>query len=50
MIAYSVGTGHPGKYSYEIPHEYLKGWANLSEKVISVKRNHWSNLVSFSLK
>ena len=23
MISSSVGSGHPGKYSYEIPHEYL---------------------------
>ena len=23
MISFSVGSGHPGKYSYEIPHEYL---------------------------
>ena len=23
MISTSVGSGHPGKYSYEIPHEYL---------------------------
>ena len=39
--------GHPGKYSYEIPREYLKGWGNPSGKIISAKRNHWSNLVSF---
>ena len=26
MISSSVGSGHPGKYSYDIPHEYLKGW------------------------
>ena len=23
MISFSVDSGHPGKYSYEIPHEYL---------------------------
>ena len=23
MISLSVDSGHPGKYSYEIPHEYL---------------------------
>ena len=40
MISSSVGSGHPGKYSYETPHEYLKGWRNLSGKMISVKRNH----------
>ena len=25
MISSSVGSSHPSKYSYEIPHEYLKG-------------------------
>ena len=50
MIASSVGANHLGKYSYEIPHEYLKGWGNLLEKIILVKRNHKSNLVSFFLK
>ena len=49
LISSSVGSGHLGKYLYEIPHEYLKGWGNLSGKIISVKRNHWSNLVSFFL-
>ena len=47
IISSSVGSGHPGKYSYDIPHDYLKGWGNLSGKIISVKRNHSSNLVSF---
>ena len=47
MICSLVGSGHPGKYSYEIPHEYSKGSGNLSGKIISVKRNDWSNLVSF---
>ena len=23
MISFSVSSGQPGKYSYEIPHEYL---------------------------
>ena len=23
MISYLVGSGHPDKYSYEIPHEYF---------------------------
>ena len=23
MISFSVGSGHLGKYSYEIPYEYL---------------------------
>ena len=40
MIPSSVCSGHPGKYSYEIPHEYLSGWGNLSGKIISIKRNH----------
>ena len=40
MIYSSVGSGHPGKYSYETPREYLKGWGNLSGKIISVKNNH----------
>ena len=46
MISSSVGSDQPGKYSYEIPHEYLKGGGNLSGKIISVKLNHQSNLVS----
>ena len=40
MISSSVGSGYPGKDSYEIPHENLSGWANLSEKIISIKHNH----------
>ena len=32
MISSSVGSGHPEKYSYEMPHEYLPGWGNLSGK------------------
>ena len=40
MISSSVGSGHPGNHSYEIPHEYLSGWANLSGKIISNKHNH----------
>ena len=49
MISSSGGSGHHGKYSYEIPHEYLKGWGKLSGKTISVKRNHLSNLGFFFL-
>ena len=30
MIYSSVCSGHPGKYSYEIPHEYFSGWGDLS--------------------
>ena len=40
MISSSVGCGHPGKSSYEIPHEYLSGLGNLFEKIISIKHNH----------
>ena len=47
MISSSVSSGYPGNYSYEIPHEYLSGWGNLSGKMISIKRNHWSNLDFF---
>ena len=47
MILSSIGSVHPGKYSYEIPHEYSSGWRNLSGKTISMKRNPQSNLVSF---
>ena len=32
MISSSVGSGYPGKYSYEISREYLSGRGNLSEK------------------
>ena len=37
MIPSSVDSGHPGKCSCEIPHEYLSG--NLPGKIISIKRN-----------
>ena len=40
MISSSVGSSLPGKYSYEIPHEYLPGRVNLSGKVILIKHNH----------
>ena len=40
MVSSFVGTGYPGKYSYEIPHEYLSEWGNLSGKIISVESNH----------
>ena len=50
MISSSVSSGHPGQYSYDIPHEYLKGCGNLSGKTISIKRNHQPNLVSFFFK
>ena len=43
MISSSVGSGHPGKYSYEIPHEYLG-------KIISIKCNHQSILAYFSFQ
>ena len=48
MIFSSVSSGHPGKYSYEIPHEYLSGRANLSGKIILILNNHQSNLGFFS--
>ena len=48
MISSSVGFGHPGKYSHEILHEYLSGWANLQGKIISIKHNLQSNLGFFS--
>ena len=32
MISSLVGSGHPSKYSYEILHEYVSGWVNLSGK------------------
>ena len=47
MITSWVGSGHPGKDSHEIPHESLSGWGNLSGKIISIKRNHYSNLRFF---
>ena len=40
LIISSVGSDHRVQYSYEIPHEYLSGWENLSEKIISAKRKH----------
>ena len=47
MITSSVDSGHPSKDSHEIPHESLSGWGNLSGKIISIKRNHYSNLRFF---
>ena len=41
LIISSVGSDHPDQYSYEIPHEYLSGWENLSEKIISIKHKHY---------
>ena len=41
LIVSSVGSGHPDQYSYEIPYEYLSGWENLSDKIISPKRKHY---------
>ena len=38
LISFSVVSGHPGKYSYEIPHEYLQGWGKLLGKI---KRNRF---------
>ena len=40
IISSSAGSGHPGKYSYEIPYEYLSEWGNLSRKIISIKHNN----------
>ena len=58
LIISSVGSGHPDQYSYEIPHENLSEWENLSEiphenlsewenlteKIISTKRKHYFKL------
>ena len=44
MISSSVGSA---QYSWGISYEYLTGWGNLSRKIISIKRNHYSNLVFF---
>ena len=41
----SVGSGG---YSWGISYEYLPGWGNILGKIISIKRNHKSNLFSFS--
>ena len=48
MISSWAGSSLPGKYSYEIPHGYLSGRANLSGKVISIKHNYQSSLGFFS--
>ena len=50
VISSLVGSGHPDKYSYEIPHEYLSVWGNLSGKIISIKGNHYFHLVIFVFK
>ena len=44
MVSSSVGSGHPDKYSYDIPHEDLLGWGNFLGRIISIKRNHYSNV------
>ena len=41
LIISSVGSDHPDQYSYVIPHKYLSGWENLSEKIISTKHKHY---------
>ena len=41
MISSSVGSGHRGKYSYKIRHEYLG--VRLSGKIILIKRNHYKH-------
>ena len=48
MISSSAVSGHAGKNSYEIPHEYLSGWGNLSWEIIRIEYNHQSNLRFFS--
>ena len=48
MVSSSVSSGHPDKYSNEIPHEDLLGWGNLLGRIISIKRNHYSNLEAAS--
>ena len=50
MISSLVYSGHLGKYLHEIPHECLSGWGNLLGKIISIKRNHCSNLGFFFFK
>ena len=44
MISSFVGSG---QYSWGISFEYLLGWGNLLGKIISIKRNHYSNLFVF---
>ena len=40
MISSSVSSGHPDKYPYEILHEDLSGWGDISGKIIPIKRSH----------
>ena len=47
MISSFVGSGYLDKYSYEIPHEYLFGWGNLSGEKIPIKGNRQFNLGLF---
>ena len=37
LIISSIVSSHPDQYLYEIPHEYLSGRENLSEKIISAE-------------
>ena len=50
VISSLVSSGHPDKYSYEIPHEFLPGRGKLSGKMISIKRNPYFNLGLFVFK
>ena len=50
MTSYSHSYGQPGRYLYQIPHEYLQGWGRLSRKMILIKRNRQFNLVFFSFQ
>ena len=39
VISSSVDSKHRGKYSYEIPHEYLSAWGSLLGKIVTIKPN-----------
>ena len=40
IISSLLGSGHPDKYSYKIPHEYVSEIGKLFGKIVSVKRTH----------
>ena len=44
MVSSQLGSGHPDKYSFEIPNEYLSRRGNLLWEVNSITRNRQFNL------
>ena len=41
MVSLSADSGQPGRYSCEVPHEYLEGWGNLLKKLNVIASLVW---------